>query len=71
MVNDDMNSILDEEPTNEEIREALFQMHPTKALGIDGFHALFFRKFWDIIDNDIVDLVKNCGGLTLICVLSL
>lgn len=28
---DEMYSILDEEPTYEEIRNALFQMHPTKA----------------------------------------
>ena len=54
-----MNALLDVEPTREEVCDALFQMHPTKALGIDGFHALFFQKFWDIFDIAVVSLVKN------------
>ncbi|KAA3481886.1 reverse transcriptase [Gossypium australe] len=35
--------------TIEEIRTALFQMHPNKAPGPDGFHALFFQRFWDTL----------------------
>ena len=42
MVSEDMIRLLEMEPSREEIRTALFQMHPTKASGIDGFHALFF-----------------------------
>ena len=49
--------MLDLKPTHDEIRMALFQMHPTKASGIDGFHALFFQKFWDIVCDDVVGLV--------------
>lgn len=56
LVTAEMNSVLDEEPSHDEI---LFQMHPTKAPSIDGFHALFFQKFWHIIGDDIVGLVKN------------
>ncbi|KAA3475259.1 reverse transcriptase [Gossypium australe] len=28
-------------------------MSPLKALGIDGFPALFFQKYWDIVGSDI------------------
>ena len=34
-------------------------MHPTKAPGMDGFHAIFFQKFWDVIGDDIVGMVKS------------
>lgn len=59
VITDDMNEFLDAELTEEEIRRAVFQMHPTKAPGTDGFHALFFQKFWDIIRGDVVGLVKK------------
>lgn len=42
MVTQDMNAALDETPTHDEVRTAVFQMHSTKAPGIDGFHALFY-----------------------------
>ena len=58
MVTEEMNQLLDLEPTREEIRLALFQLHPTKAPGTYGFHALFFQKFWDIIGDDVICLVK-------------
>ncbi|XP_021713566.1 uncharacterized protein LOC110681747 [Chenopodium quinoa] len=54
-----MNNAMDEEPDADEIKDALFQMHPNKAPGTDGMHALFFQKFWHIIGSDIVALVKN------------
>ena len=59
IVTDDMNDFMDLELTTEEIHIATFQMHPTKALGIDGFHALFYQKFWDIIGDDVVCLVRR------------
>lgn len=34
-------------------------MHPTKAPGTDGFYALFYRKFWDVLGEDVVGLVKK------------
>ena len=43
-VNGNMNACLNENYSNEEVKQALFQMFPTKAPGPDGFPAHFFRS---------------------------
>ena len=60
---DDMASVLDTVPTKvtqemndqllarfmeKEVKEALFQMFPTKASGPDGLPAHFFQRHWDV-----------------------
>ncbi|KAK5845345.1 hypothetical protein PVK06_001517 [Gossypium arboreum] len=45
--------------SNEEIKVALFDMAPLKALGNDGFHALFFQKHWDFIGGTVCDWIKR------------
>lgn len=58
-VTEDMNRVLDAAPTGEEVRFSLFQMHPNKAPGPDGMHALFFQKFWHVIGQDVITFVQN------------
>jgi hypothetical protein len=48
---------LDKEYTEEEIKMALFQMHPSKVLGVDGFTAGFFQRHWDLVREDLVHAV--------------
>jgi len=55
---DDQNRILTFWASEEEVKSALFLMHPEKALGPDGMTALFFQKSWSIIKKDITDMVK-------------
>ncbi|XP_074336591.1 uncharacterized protein LOC141673749 [Apium graveolens] len=45
--------------TNEEFKNALFQMHPDKAPGPNGMTPTFFQKNWQIVGNDVVNVVKE------------
>ena len=55
----DMQEILSKEYSADEIKAALFQMGPTKALGPDGMNALFYKKFWHIVGDDVVAAVLD------------
>ena len=54
-----MNQRLLKLATEEEVRQALFMMHPEKAPGPDGMTALFFQHSWHVIKKDVVELVNN------------
>ena len=56
---EEMNQLLIQEFTREEIEVALNQMHPTKAPGPDGMSAIFFQKYWGIVGNDVICMVLN------------
>jgi hypothetical protein len=45
--------------TKEELKAALFQMHPDKAPGPDGFNPAFYQHFWDLCGDDIFAAVKE------------
>ncbi|KAK2423594.1 hypothetical protein QL285_034041 [Trifolium repens] len=45
--------------TKEELREALFQMHPDKAPGPDDFNPAFYQHFWELCGNDIFQAAKE------------
>ncbi|KAL9664105.1 hypothetical protein QQ045_019502 [Rhodiola kirilowii] len=53
LVSEEMNDKLKASFTEGEVKRALFQMHPTKAPGLDGFLALFFQNNWAIVGNDV------------------
>ncbi|XP_023642406.1 uncharacterized protein LOC111831641 [Capsella rubella] len=59
LVTPSMNVSLTREITEEEVKRALFSLHPTKTPGPDGMTALFYQKFWDVIKKDLTTLVKN------------
>ena len=42
--------------TEEEVRNAVFQMEHNKAPGPDGFPAEFYQHFWEVIKSDLLGL---------------
>ena len=45
--------------TEEEIKAAMFSIHPSKAPGPDGFNAHFYRRTWHIIGHDVVKAILS------------
>ena len=55
----EMNQNLIKQFTKEEVEAALKQMHLTKSPSPDGMSAVFYKKLWDIVGNDVVNIVLN------------
>jgi hypothetical protein len=53
-VTDEGNDILTTMFTEEEIKEAIFQMEHNKASGPDGFLAEFYQVFWQVMKADLM-----------------
>ncbi|XP_062089159.1 uncharacterized protein LOC133795722 [Humulus lupulus] len=58
-VSDEVNLDLVRPIESDEVRKALFQMHPDKSPGPDGFSPGFYQKFWDIVGVDIISMVQD------------
>ncbi|XP_074293371.1 uncharacterized protein LOC141620384 [Silene latifolia] len=56
-VSEQMNMLLREEYREEEIVEAISQMHPLKSPGPDGMNGLFYQSYWHVIGPDVVSSV--------------
>ena len=57
VVTPDMNHMLLQPYTPDEVRCALFQMHPSKSPGPDGMSPFFFQKYWNIVSPDVIETV--------------
>lgn len=48
------NDLLVRKVCNEEVKQAVFSMHPDKSPGPDGLNHGFYQSFWDIIGGEVV-----------------
>lgn len=53
-----MNANLTKHVEDQEVKIALFSMHPHKAPGPDGMSFFFFQKYWNVVGDDICCAVK-------------
>lgn len=52
------NTLLEAPFTEEEIKEAIFGSYANGAPGPDGFPFLFYQKFWKVIKDDFMNMVR-------------
>ncbi|XP_074374476.1 uncharacterized protein LOC141714880 [Apium graveolens] len=45
--------------TSQEVKEAVFHMHPDKAPGPDGMTPAFFQKNWSVVGVEMTQMVRN------------
>ena len=53
----DMNRIRLDLYKEGEVKDALFQMFPTKEMGPDGFPAHFFQRHWELCGKEVIAMV--------------
>lgn len=49
-------------PSKEEIRSVVFLFDGSKALGPDDFPMFFFQHIWDVVGDDVSNVVKEFFG---------
>lgn len=59
VIMDGMNETLTQPYTEDEVRKALFQMHPSKEPGSNGMSPFFFKKYWHIVGLDVTAAVLS------------
>jgi hypothetical protein len=59
LITNEENSELTTPFLEKEVRDAVFGSYAEGAPGPDGLSFLFYQKFWDIIKDDLLNLVKD------------
>lgn len=66
LITESDNKIMNNKLSLEEVKTAVFQLHPDKAPRPDGFQAGFFQKCWHFVGEEIwqaVEATKNSSSL--------
>ncbi|KAA3473664.1 Retrovirus-related Pol polyprotein LINE-1 [Gossypium australe] len=58
-LNDEDFNYLNRPVSNEEIKIGLFHMTPLKALGSDGYHALFYQSRWKHVSDSVKGIFEG------------
>lgn len=58
-VTEEENVELQAPVTLQEVKDAVFSMHPDKSPGPDGFNPGFFQSFWSIVGNDVLQFCQR------------
>lgn len=59
LITDDDNLVLCVMLEEGEIWQAVRSIGPLKASGPDGFTAIFYQKYWDVVKSDVVKMSRS------------
>ena len=59
VITKEMNSALTGTFRECEVKDALKQMTPVKAPGLDGMPPLFYQHFWGVVDTDLTSSILS------------
>jgi hypothetical protein len=59
LVDHQMNAMLTNLPSFEEVKIAVFNLNTDGAPGPDGFGNYFFQHYWDIVGDDVFHVVSQ------------
>ncbi|XP_059066266.1 uncharacterized protein LOC131857597 [Cryptomeria japonica] len=62
VLSDNQNHNIDVIPSKEEIRSVVFSFDGSKAPGPYGFPMFFFQHFWEVVGEDVSNVVKEFFG---------
>lgn len=57
LITEDVNNLLTRLPTASEIHQVVLAMNKEGAPSPDGFGAVFFQNYWDIVKNDVINAI--------------
>nr|XP_048330864.1 uncharacterized protein LOC125422764 [Ziziphus jujuba var. spinosa] len=63
LISPEDNTALLRFPTPEEVKEAIWNLHPLKSPGPDGYPGIFFRSYWNIVQDKVVKFTQECFRL--------
>ena len=59
VITDEDNMLLCAIPSADEIKQTLFSLGSDKSSGPDGMSALFYKHYWEIISQDLIEAVSS------------
>ncbi|WMV49304.1 hypothetical protein MTR67_042689 [Solanum verrucosum] len=58
LINEEQNADMGRMPTEDEVKMVVFTLKGESTSGSDGFSRKFFQSCWDIVGNDMTNMVK-------------
>nr|XP_048337067.1 uncharacterized protein LOC125424270 [Ziziphus jujuba var. spinosa] len=58
-ITDEENIRLMAIPSEEEIRNTVWELHPLKAPGPDGFLGVFYKNYWDTVKSQLIKMIQE------------